>query len=191
MRNDGWKPAMQEIGVWITEAGPVSASLEYAVQDVRGEEFQLPTWASGALQGAAAGAATGAVAGPYGALIGGALGALGGATTATAAPPAPAQSPPQQSQPAAPPKAAPSAPAGPAAPAAGAPNAALVQALQQFAAAMPALIQIVAASGTSAAGPKRPESGQPAATGEAVFASEAGSGAEWVLAANQPTWTVP
>src|SRR5262245_16272086 len=98
MRNDGWKLAMQEIGVWITEAGPVAANLGYGVQDAGAGEFQLPMWASGALQGAAAGAATGAVAGPYGALIGGALGALGGATAATAPPPSPPPSPPPQSQ---------------------------------------------------------------------------------------------
>src|SRR5882724_1963029 len=175
---------MQEIGVWITEAGPVGATLDFGVQDAGGGEFQLPSWASGALQGAAAGAATGAVAGPYGALIGGALGAVGGGIAASGPPPSPTpQSPP--------PKAASSAPAMTAAPTAGAPNAAVVQALQQFAAAMPALIQIVAASGTPAASPKRAEAGELPAGGEAVFASDVGSGAEWVLAVNERTWSVP
>ncbi|HEX6014593.1 MAG TPA: hypothetical protein VFY87_22935, partial [Geminicoccaceae bacterium] len=66
---------MQEIGYWSTEQGNVSASLAFSTAATDGGEFQIPAWASGALQGAATGAATGAVAGPYGALIGGIAGA--------------------------------------------------------------------------------------------------------------------
>jgi hypothetical protein len=127
----------QEIGVWTTAEGSTTAMLE--VEGVLpGDEWKIPSWVSGALQGAAAGAATGAAAGPYGALIGAAAGGAIGAATSGSAP-------------AAPPAATPGSPAGAGAkpPASGdaAARANVVAALQQFAAIVPTLVQLVASSG--------------------------------------------
>lgn len=163
---------MQEIGVWTTAEGTVAATLDY--EDV--DEFGLPKWASGALQGAAAGATTGLAAGPYGALIGGIAGAaIGGVTSATAKPPPKSDAPK--------PGGAKSAPAG--GPVGGSSNTAVIQALQQFAAAVPSLIQIVA----GASGGKRPEA--TGVDGEAAFATESAAADEWAWVESAREWTFP
>jgi hypothetical protein len=160
---------MQEIGVWTTAEGTVAATLDY---EDGVDEFGLPKWASGALQGAAAGATTGLAAGPYGALIGGVAGAaIGGITAATAKPPPKSDAPK--------PGAAKSAPAG------GSSNAAVIQALQQFAAAVPSLIQIVA----GASGGKRAEGA--GADTESAFATESAAADEWAWVESAREWTVP
>jgi phage tail tape-measure protein len=137
---------MQDIGTWTTAEGTVNATLEYEADDL--SEQELPGWVSGALSGALGGAATGAAAGPWGALAGAATGAVLGGAAAAAAPSAPPPSAPAP----APSTGAPAAP--PPSPQAGAPanstKATAIQALQQFAAAVPALIQLVAASGGTA-----------------------------------------
>lgn len=164
---------MQEIGVWTTEEGTVAATLDYELEDAGGE-FELPKWASGALQGAAGGATTGLVAGPWGALIGGVAGAaIGGVTAATAKPP---------------PKApAPKPPASKGAPAGGSSNAAVIQALQQFAAAVPSLIQIVA----GASGTKRAEGADFSADAEWAAGTESAGADEWSWVESAHEWTVP
>ena len=164
---------MQEIGVWTTAEGTVAATLDY---EDGGGEFGLPKWASGALQGAAAGATTGLAAGPYGALIGGIAGAaIGGVTSATAKPPPKSDAPK--------PGAAKTAPAG--GPAGGSSNTAVIQALQQFAAAVPSLIQIVA----GASGGKRAEGA--GADGESAFATEGAAADEWAWVESAREWTFP
>ena len=129
---------MQDIGTWTTAEGTVNATLQFESDDL--PEQELPGWVSGAISGALGGAATGAAAGPWGALAGAATGAaLGGAAAATAPKtPPPAGTP---SAPVASPQAA--APMSPT-------QSNAIQALQQFAAAVPALIQLVTASGASA-----------------------------------------
>ncbi|SEO53030.1 hypothetical protein SAMN02990966_02200 [Rhodospirillales bacterium URHD0017] len=160
---------MQEIGVWTTAEGTVAATLDY---EDSGGEFSLPKWASGALQGAAAGASTGLVAGPYGALIGGVAGAaIGGITAGTAKPPPKSDAP------------KPAAPKG--TPTPGSSNTAVIQALQQFAAAVPSLIQIVA----GASGSKRAEGAD--ADGESAFATESAAADEWAWVESAREWTVP
>ncbi|MEO5742065.1 MAG: hypothetical protein ABIS29_15875, partial [Vicinamibacterales bacterium] len=136
---------MQEIGTWTTAEGTVSATLmlESDVDEVGGQE--LPNWLSGAMTGALGGAATGSVAGPLGALAGAATGAvLGGATAASA--PKPPATPPAPGTPTSSP-----APTTSSAPA-GAAQSTAIQALQQFATAIPALIQVVATSNTAKTG---------------------------------------
>lgn len=120
---------MQEIGAWVTAEGSRPAVLETAGDDAFAQE--LPGWLGSALQGALAGAATGAAAGPYGALIGAAAGgALGAASSAAAPPPTPAGA----------------SGAGAGKPAAGdAARANAIQALQQLAAAVPTLVQLLQA----------------------------------------------
>ena len=132
---------MQDIGTWTTEEGTVNATLEFEADAL--SEQELPGWVSGALSGALGGAATGAAAGPWGALAGAATGAVLGGAAAAAAPSPPATAP----SPGAPAAATPS-PQAAAPPSAAKANA--IQALQQFAAAVPALIQLVAASGGTA-----------------------------------------
>ena len=204
---------MQEIGVWVTETGPVEATMSYGVEG-DDSEFKLPSWASGALSGAATGAMTGMAAGPYGALIGAAAGAaIGGVTAATApspAPPKPApkpQPPRPVAQTAAPPAQAPRPPAQAPRPAATTPpaggqsaggqNAAIAQALRQFAAVIPSLIQLAASTGG------RAEGSDAAADGEGAWGVESFEGldgveglnegaAEWAATgSNEGAWSVP
>lgn len=124
---------MPEIGTWTTSSGTATAHLELD-GDANAEE--LPPWASGALSGAVTGAVTGAAAGPYGALIGAAAGAGIGAASAYANAPAPttgAGAPKTNAAPA------------PASPKAGAVDsrAKVIQALQQFAAVVPVMVQLL------------------------------------------------
>ena len=119
---------MPEIGVWTTAEGTSEARLELESEDGGVTATELPAWASDALKGALAGAATGAAGGPGGILAGALTGGVLGAAS-SAGKPAPSSSPP----------------------AAGAPGDAsrtnAIQALQQFAAVVPALVQLLAASG--------------------------------------------
>jgi hypothetical protein len=200
---------MQEIGVWMTESGPVGATMNYGVEG-DDSEFKLPSWASGALSGAATGAMTGMAAGPYGALIGAAAGAaIGGVTAATApqpaAPkPAPRPQPPRPAQTAAPPAQAarpPQQAPRPATPptggqatggqAAGGQNAAIAQALQQFAAVIPSLIQLAASTGGRAEGTDTSADGEAAWGGESFESIDEGA-AEWAVAGvTESAWSVP
>lgn len=160
---------MQEIiGVWTTAEGSTTAMLE--VEGVLpGDEWKIPSWVGGALQGAVAGATTGAAAGPYGALIGAAAGgAIGAATSASA--PAPAAAP-AGGKPPAPGAAAPAA-SGDAA------RANVVAALQQFAAIVPTLVQLVASSGKGGK--------ELGADGAERFED-----AEWGPESFQGSWTIP
>ena len=164
---------MPELGVWTTAEGTTTARLQLE------SEEQLPPWASGALQGAAGGAATGAVAGPYGALIGAVAGAGIGAATAATAPSAGTASSPAPS----PVPAKGAAPAtGPQSAGDGSSRTKVIQALQQFAAIVPTLVQLVAASGGG---------------GKEVGAAENGGSREslqegdWGPESFQGTWTVP
>jgi hypothetical protein len=175
---------MQEIGTWTTSEGTVSATLvlDSEIDDVSAQE--LPGWASGALSGALGGAATGAAAGPWGALVGAAAGAtIGGVAAATA--PAPPKTPPPGA-----PSSPQSAPGGSSAPVGGARSSA-IQALQQFAAAVPALIQLVAASGAPAKTGKPSELSD--SDGIAEFVSEENLGIdEWTTASeDEGAWTIP
>jgi phage tail tape-measure protein len=154
---------MQEIGVWTTANGTSEARLEFESEDGDVAVTELPGWVSDAVKGALAGAATGAAAGPGGALVGavtgGALGAASGAG-----------------------KPAPS----PSSPPAGAPSDAsrtnIVQALQQFAAVMPALVQLLAAGSQA-----RKES----FPGDAGERFESADGSDWGPESFQGTWTQP
>jgi hypothetical protein len=168
---------MQEIGVWVTDAGTVEATLETVSDGV--DEWSLPSWASGALQGAAAGALTGAAAGPYGALIGAAAGgALGAASAATAPPPAP----PSAGTPAPKPDAAkPGAVKPTAKPGGDAGRAQAVQALQQFAAAVPVLVQLIAGG----------SGGKEVDTGDGGLSESFEAAEEWGPESFQGTWTEP
>ena len=168
---------MQEIGTWTTEEGTVSAVLVLESEiPAEVSEQELPGWVSGALSGALGGAATGSVAGPWGLVAGAATGAiLGGATAATK----PQASPPSGKPPSSPP------PAGPGA------QSSAIQALQQFAAAVPALIQLVAASGAAPKAGKTSELGD--ADGFAEFVSAENLAVdEWTLPAeDEGAWTTP
>jgi hypothetical protein len=191
---------MQEIiGTWVTEAGPVGARLDFGGE--ADGEFKLPSWASGALSGAATGAMTGAAAGPYGALIGAAAGAAIGGVTAAATPSPPPAPPPKaapapqkaaaptQSAPAAQPKAAPTAQPKPVPAGGSGQNAAIAQALQQFAAIVPALIQLAATGGSRAEGSDVSSDGEAAWTGESFAGLESVDAVEWAASATG-TWTV-
>jgi hypothetical protein len=174
---------MQEIGTWTTAEGTVEATLQLESEVADDDSAQeLPKWASGALSGAAGGAATGAVAGPWGALIGAAAGAALGGAAAAAEPPPPKTPPP--------PKAAPR-PAGKAtAPVGGDSRASAIRALQQFAAAVPALIQLVAASGAPGGGAKRSEFGDSDGAGEFAPTDESLEGEYWARASEyEGAWT--
>lgn len=162
---------MQELGVWSTAEGTTAARLQLE------SEEEWPAWASGALKGAAAGAATGAAAGPYGAIIGAVAGAGLGAAAGAAAPAPGAGSSPAPSAPPAKGGAAPAAQ-----PAGDANRARAVQALQQFAAAVPILVQLVAAGGGS---------GKESAPGENGQGRESLEGSEWGPESFQGTWTTP
>jgi len=167
---------MQEIGVWITEAGTVEATLETASEGA--DEWNMPSWASGALQGAAAGAMTGAAAGPYGALIGAAAGgAIGAATSAASPQPSPASSQAPASKPGAakPPAKPASKPTGDAG------RVQAVQALQQFAAVVPVLVQLIAAG----------SGGKEVGTGDGDGLTESFEADEWGPGSFEGTWTIP
>jgi hypothetical protein len=158
---------MQELGVWTTDSGTSEAFLEFDSDNGGIGATELPAWASSALKGAIGGATTGAAAGPYGALIGAAAGgALGAASSA--ATPAPAAS----------------APASDSAPKtqADASRARIIQALQQFAAIVPALVQLVSASGQ---GRKESSISNGGDSREAVDASD------WGPESFEGTWTLP
>jgi hypothetical protein len=170
---------MEEIGTWLTAEGTTPARVQLEA-DVTATE--MPSWASGLLQGAAGGAATGAVAGPYGALIGAVAGGAIGAAGALSQP---------QPQPQARPAASPAAPTAPAARPAGAPSptsaasggsnrAQIIVALQQFAAVIPALVQVVAATG----------GGRETVGTEASWGSESLDAEAWGPEAFQGTWSV-
>lgn len=199
---------MQEIGVWMTESGPIGATVSYGIEG-DDSEFKLPSWASGALSGAATGAMTGMAAGPYGALIGAAAGAAIGGVSAAAAPspPTPPKPKPQPPRPAvqtAPPPARPAAPpARPATPptgggqSAGGQNAAIANALQQFAAIIPSLIQLTASTGGRAEGADAATDGE-GAWGVEIFegldgaASFSEGAAEWAATSTtESAWSVP
>jgi hypothetical protein len=158
---------MQELGVWTTAEGTTPARLQLESEEA------LPAWASGALQGAAAGAATGAAGGPYAMLFGAAVGAGLGAAAATTTPtsPSPAHS------------AAPATGAAPTTPAAGggSSRAKAILALQQFAAAVPVLVQLVAASG----GAKEFGAGDNGGSFESLQEGD------WGPESFQGTWTLP
>jgi hypothetical protein len=135
---------MQELGVWTTAEGSTAARLQLESDE------GMPGWASGALQGAAGGAATGAIAGPYGALIGAVAGAGIGAYTGATAPPAgsgaPSATGASTATGAAPTPKSPTS-SGAQAPRDSASRATVIQALQQFAAVVPTLVQLLAGSG--------------------------------------------
>jgi len=163
---------MQELGVWTTSEGTTTARMQFESQE------QLPPWATGALQGAAGGAATGAVAGPYGALIGAVAGAGIGAATAASAPNAGAASSPTPSP--APAKGAAPAPAAQSAGDASS-RAKVIMALQQFAAIVPTLVQLVAATG----------GGKESAPGEDGGSRESLQEGAWGPESFQGTWSLP
>jgi hypothetical protein len=154
---------MQELGVWTTSSGTSEAFLELeADQDVPATE--LPSWVSSALKGAVAGAATGAAGGPVGALIGAATGGALGAASSAAAPASAASS------------------ASPIAkPPADNSRAAIVQALQQFATVLPALVQVLSAS----------KPGGKESIGEVNESRDGADASEWGPESFQGTWTVP
>jgi hypothetical protein len=178
---------MQEIGTWTTAEGTVTATLQLESEigdDAAGPE--LPAWASGALSGALGGAASGAAAGPWGALIGAGVGAaVGGATAATAPKPPPPPKPPPSAA-STPPASPPSAPASDSGS-----RTTAIQALQQFAAAVPALIQLVAASRAAPAGTKPSESWAADGTGELIAPEGAIEADEWTSYSEyEGAWTV-
>jgi hypothetical protein len=198
---------MQEIvGVWITQEGTVSATLDLAEGVDGADSEKVPDWlvaaAPAALTGAMTGATVGMAAGPYGALIGGLAGAAlsgGAAAAATASAPKPAAPPksappPRRAAPRPPPPppppprppssaaAAPPAAGASGASAAGALDPAVIQALQQFAALAPSLIQLMAAQPPAA-------TAQPTELGEAEAMHEtdpASSSGQF-----EAVWTIP
>lgn len=138
---------MQELGVWITNAGATPATLELEADSWDASAQELPAWVTGAAKGALAGAATGAAAGPWGALIGAAAGGAVGAATSAATPtPATAGSAPSPATPAT----AVSPAAKPSTSGDAATRAKVAQALQQFAMVVPTLVQLLATSGAGA-----------------------------------------
>jgi hypothetical protein len=147
---------MPEIGVWTTAEGTSPARLEFESEDGGGTATE--GWLD-AVKGAVAGAVTGAAGGPVGALVGAATGALGAAASAGAAS---------------------SATAGAAKPPADATRAKAIQALQQFAAVVPALVQILAASGK---GGKE--------TADVGDSRESAEEWDWSPESLQGTWTTP
>lgn len=178
---------LEEIGFWSTEEGTIGATLEFE-SDVSGPDAQeLPSWASGALKGAAAGAATGIAGGPYGALIGAGVGALVGAASSGASSSSPPTTPPKAAAP-------PATGAARGAPASAAPGVTAaartnaVQALQQFAALVPALIQLVAASGQGA---RRTDSGEDLPSGELGEVAENLYGPGTAQESLEGFWTTP
>lgn len=163
---------MQELGVWTTSNGTSEARLELNSDDGGIGATELPVWASDALKGAVAGAATGAAAGPYGALIGAAAGGALGAASSAGAPAAsaPAASPTQKATP------------GAATPPTDASRAKVIQALQQFAAVVPTLVQLVVASG---------KGGKEFGLAEDGSSRESLDGSEWGPDSFEGTWSLP
>jgi phage tail tape-measure protein len=157
---------MPQIGTWTTAEGTSEARLELASEDIGINTAELPGWASDALKGAVAGAATGAAGGPFGALVGAATGGIIGAAS-SAGSPAPAAS-----------SAAASVPKQPT----DASRAKAIQALQQFAAVVPALIQLLSASSQ---GRKESLLGEGGDSREGVDASD------WGPESFKGTWTIP
>jgi len=157
---------MQEIGVWTTDQGTTQARLEVESSEPGVTATELPSWVSDALKGAVAGASTGAAAGPYGALIGAVAGGAVGAASSTAAPAPTASAPPSgQKQP---------ADAG---------RARIIDALQQFAAIVPALVQVVAATG---------KGGKESSTAEVSNGQESVDSSDWGPEVfQQGTWSIP
>jgi hypothetical protein len=191
---------MQEIGTWTTSEGSMSATLQFESEIGEDDAQELPKWASGALSGALGGAATGAAAGPWGALIGAAAGAtIGGVTAATQPEPPKTALPPKAPPPAtaSPAKAPPTAKAAAPPPAqAGTPGTAgvaqqsAIRALQQFAAAVPALIQLVAA-GTGARKEAMGSDAGSSETADEFAASESLETDEWSsYSADEGAWTI-
>ena len=180
---------MEELGVWTTAEGTTPAVLQLESDEA------LPGWASGALQGALTGAATGAAAGPYGALIGlvagAGLGAAMGATAPAAAAPAPSAAPAAAAAPA--PAASPAiAAASPSQVAGdGSNRTKAVLVLQQFAAVMPALVQLVAASGGSGGGGSGTGGGKEFAPGDNGAGRESLLESDWGPEVFQGTWSIP
>lgn len=175
----------EEIGFWSTERGTVGASLDFESDDSGPNAQELPSWATGALKGAAAGATTGLAAGPYGALIGGVTGAIvGAATSGPSAPSAPAA---PQKRPAPSPSPGPTRTAAPAPAGSAAAGANVGQALQQLAAIMPALLQLVASSGQA----KRTESGGDVAGVELGQGAGDSQGPESWQESLEGIWTTP
>jgi hypothetical protein len=119
---------MNEIGIWSTPSGTSAALLELESEDGGVDATELPSWVSDTLKGALAGAATGAAGGPVGAIVGAATGGALAAASSVVKP-------------------APTASVSMAGTAADANRAKIVQALQQFATVVPALVQLVAAGG--------------------------------------------
>jgi hypothetical protein len=161
---------MQEIGVWTTASGVSEAYLDLDSADGDVAVTELPGWVSDALKGAIAGATTGAAAGPGGALVGAVTGgALAAASSAG--------------------KPATSAPAAAAGTAADASRTNIVQALQQFAAVIPALVQLATASGQArtASGQARKES----TSGDFAESVESADGSDWGPETFQGRWTLP
>jgi phage tail tape-measure protein len=150
---------MTGIGTWETASGTSEAHLQLESDDGDVTATELPSWVADALKGAVAGGATGAAGGPVGALVGAATGAAIGAASSAGKP---AQS-------------------ASASAAGTADRARIVQALQQFAAVVPALVQLVAASGVA-----RKET-----TGDAAESFESANGADWGPESFQGTWTTP
>jgi phage tail tape-measure protein len=152
---------MHEIGTWATASGTSEAYLDLESGDGDVAVTELPNWVGDALKGAFAGAATGAAAGPAGALVGAATGAALGAASSAGKP---AQS------------------SSTASTSADASRTKIVQALQQFAAVVPALVQLLAASGAA-----RKE----ASIGDAGESFESADGSDWGPESFQGTWTLP
>ena len=167
---------MHEIGTWTTSSGTTMAHLELEGDGANPEE--LPAWASGALKGALAGAATGAAAGPYGALIGAAAGAGLGAASAASAPTAVAPT-----QGAGAPKANPAVAAPKPAP--GDARAKVIAALQQFAAVVPVMVQLLG----SGQGAKEGDFGGDLQGIESF--TDTLEGAEWGPESFEGSWTIP
>jgi len=155
---------MQELGVWTTDQGTSEARLELGSDEPGVATTELPAWVSDALKGAVAGATTGAAAGPYGALVGAAAGgALGAASSAGTPAPAASATGGAQKQPA------------------DANRTKIIQALQQFAAILPALLQVLSATKQGGR-----ESMDVSDSHESVEGSDWGP-----EVCQQGTWTVP
>jgi len=156
---------MQELGLWTTDQGTTEARLELESDEPGVTTTELPAWVSDALKGAVAGATTGAAAGPYGALVGAAAGGALGAASSSGTP-APAVSAPgsAQKQPT------------------DANRTKIIQALQQFAAILPALVQVLSAS----------KQGGKESIGDLSDTHESVDRSDWGPEVfQQGTWTVP
>ncbi len=164
---------MQELGVWITAEGTTPALLV-----LESDEWSLPGWASSALKGAVGGAISGLAGGPAGMLAGAAIGAAGAAAASAGTPTA--------SSPAASGALAASAPppvaTAPATPAGGDGRTRVILALQQFAAVVPSLVQLVAASGGG---------GREFGASDDGGTRESYQEGDWGPESFQGTWTVP